>query len=89
MALITEVKDMEKFIKAVNIPEELHIKLLKCDKEEVFGEVSAFCVKSGHTWKYLRELLVEIDENRAVEVISLMEQYICAGLSIPSETAYK
>ena len=80
MMVLKEVHSLKGFSNALIIPEELRVKLMNCDEEEVVGTVSDFCVETGKTWRELKKILIEMKEIRAVEVISLMEQYVCEGL---------
>ena len=77
--VLKEVNAITRLSKALKFSEELHVDALNCDEEEALGTLSAFCVKSGKTWKGLKMILNEFKETRAVEIISLMEQYVCEG----------
>ena len=79
MMVLKEVKSLERISYALKIPEDLR-ELLNYDEEEALGAISAFFVKSGQTWRELKKILIEMKDTRAVEVISLMEQYVCEGL---------
>ena len=44
------------------------------------GKVSSFFLEKGLTWKDLREAVIKSKEPLAVELVTLMEQYICEGI---------
>ena len=79
MMVLEEVSDLQSVTKQMGIPEDISSELWE---EEVVGKVSSFLLEKGLTWKDLKEAVIKSKELLAVELVTLMEQYICEGIPI-------
>ena len=61
--VLKEVSDLERFSKAMNIPDEVCTELCDGDEEEVVGKMSSFLLEKGLTWSCLRSGLTENNEH--------------------------
>ena len=82
MMVLKEVSDLRSVAKEMTVPEDISSDLWEGDREEVVGKVSSFFLAKGLTWKNLREAVIKSKELLAVELVTLMEQYICEGIPI-------
>ena len=82
MMVLKEVSDLQSVTKQMGIPEDISSELWEGDREEVVGKVSSFLLEKGLTWKDLKEAVIKSKELLAVELVTLMEQYICEGIPI-------
>ena len=79
MLVMKGVNDLSRVSRAIEIPEERCMKILKGSREEAVGEVSEFWLESKKPWKSLKEILIKCDEIPSAEVVFLMESYIPEG----------
>ena len=82
MMVLKEVSDLQSVAKEMEVPEDISSELWEGDREEVVGKVSSFFLEKGLTWKDLKEAVIKSKELLAVELVTLMEQYICEGIPL-------
>ena len=82
MMVLKEVSDLQSVAKEMEVPEDISSELWEGGREEVVGKVSSFLLEKGLTWKDLKEAVIKRKELLAVELVTLMEQYICEGIPI-------
>ena len=79
--VLKEVSDLERFLKAMNIPDEVCTELCDGDEEEVVGKMSSFLLEKGLTWSSLKRGLIENNEMIALERVCLLENVVFEGIT--------
>ena len=79
--VLKEVSDLERFSKAMNIPDEVCTGLCDGDEEEVVGKMSSFLLEKGLTWSSLKRGLIENNEMIALERVCLLENVVFEGIT--------
>ena len=79
--VLKEVSDLERFSKAMNIPNEVCTKLCDDDEEEVVGKMSSFLLEKGLMWSSLKRGLIENNEMIALERVCLFENVVFEGIT--------
>ena len=77
MQVFKTVTDLDKVSVAVGMSPES----IGDDVEEKVGNISDFFLNKSQTWNHLENLLQQSNEMQAVDIVVLMKNYICEGIT--------
>ena len=88
MLVLQGVADFRVVSDKMKIPKELATEILNCEAKEILGKISSFWLETKQSWKKLKEILMKSNEMKSVELAYQMEQYICEGTALYSQSYF-